>query len=274
MVYNRPSSEFFQDAARLREIFKEELQRLVSEGTIKPEDAVLPDLGEIPEAEDSPPPDPDEEEVEEEDEEDEEDDDDDDSDDEGGRRRGRRGGRHSTSGRKADTRDDDSHKRRGRPPKVFTPLEARIHTLLKGLRKPKHPDGDLLIVPFERLPDKQTTPDYFAAIKNPIAMDLIKRKAKRKKYQNVDQVLRDLDLMFENAKLYNEEDSQLYKDAVELQRQTHLLAEQEKAKPDSEFEDEDGRRPLPEIFHKGEIWRVGKFYELSLLLSRVMRSID
>ncbi|KAF3059561.1 Chromatin structure-remodeling complex subunit RSC1 [Daldinia childiae] len=263
MVYNRPSSEFFQDAARLREIFKEELQRLVNEGTIKPEDAVLPDLGEIPEAEDSPPPDPDEEEVEEEEEDDEEDDDDDDSDDEGGRRRGRRGGRHSTSGRKADARDDDSHKRRGRPPKVFTPLEARIHTLLKGLRKPKHPDGDLLIIPFERLPDKQTTPDYFAAIKNPIAMDLIKRKAKRKKYQNVDQVLRDLDLMFENAKLYNEEDSQLYKDAVELQRQTHLLAEQEKAKPDSEFEDEDGRRPLPEIFHKGEIWRIGDWVHIT-----------
>ncbi|KAI0106317.1 hypothetical protein F4776DRAFT_657721 [Hypoxylon sp. NC0597] len=259
MVYNRPSSEFFQDAVRLREIFKEELQKLVAEGTIRPEDAVLPDLGEIPEAEDSPPPDPDEEE--EEDEEDEDDDEDDDSDDDGPRRRGRRGGR--PSGRKSDARDDDSHKKRGRPPKVFTPLEARIHALLKGLRKFKHPNGDLLIVPFERLPDKQTTPDYFAAIKNPIALDLIKRKAKRKKYQNVDQVLKDLDLMFENAKQYNEEDSQLYKDAVELQHQAHILAEQEKAKPDNDFEDEDGRRPLPEIFHKGEVWRVGDWVHIT-----------
>ncbi|KAI1136327.1 hypothetical protein F5Y05DRAFT_390995 [Hypoxylon sp. FL0543] len=258
MVYNRPSSEFFQDAVRLREIFKEELQKLVAEGTIRPEDAVLPDLGEIPEAEDSPPPDPDEEE---EDEDDEEEEEDDDSDDDGPRRRGRRGGR--LSGRKSDARDGDSHKKRGRPPKVFTPLEARIHALLKGLRKFKHPNGDLLIVPFERLPDKQTTPDYFAAIKNPIAMDIIKRKAKRKKYQNVDQVLKDLDLMFENAKQYNEEDSQLYKDAVELQHQAHMLAEQEKAKPDNDFEDEDGRRPLPGIEHKGEIWRVGDWVHIT-----------
>ncbi|KAI1412676.1 hypothetical protein F5Y13DRAFT_41368 [Hypoxylon sp. FL1857] len=259
MVYNRPSSEFFQDAVRLREIFKEELQKLVAEGTIRPEDAVLPDLGEIPEAEDSPPPDLDEEEEEEEDDEDEEEDDD--SDDDGPRRRGRRGGRHS--GRKSDARDDDSHKKRGRPPKVFTPLEARIHALLKGLRKFKHPNGDLLIVPFERLPDKQTTPDYFAAIKNPIALDLIKRKAKRKKYQNVDQVLKDLDLMFENAKEYNEEDSQLYKDAVELQHQAHMLAELEKAKPDNDFEDEDGRRPLTEIEHNGEVWRVGDWVHIT-----------
>lgn len=258
MVYNRPSSEFFQDAVRLREVFKEELQKLVDEGIIKPEEAVLPDLGEIPEAEDSPPPDPDDEEPEEEDEDDEDDEDDDDSDDDGVRRRGRRGGRPSGSGRKSDMKDEDSHKRRGRPPKVFTPLEARIHALLKGLRKFKHPGGDLLIVPFERLPDKQSSPDYFSAIKNPIALDLIKRKAKRKKYQNVDQVMRDLDLMFENAKQYNEEDSQLYQDAVELQRQAHLLAEQEKAKPDNDFEDEDGRRPLPEILHNGEVWRVGR----------------
>ncbi|KAI1207760.1 uncharacterized protein F4807DRAFT_433260 [Annulohypoxylon truncatum] len=262
MVYNRPSSEVFQCAVRLREIFKEELQKLVDDGTIKPEEAVLPDLGEIPETEDSPPPDPEEEE--EEDEDDEDDDEDDDSDDDGVRRRGRRGGRRSSaSGRKSDMRDDDSHKKRGRPPKVFTPLEARIHALLKGLRKFKHPNGELLIVPFERLPDKQATPDYFAAIKNPIAMDLIKRKAKRKKYQNVDQALRDLDLMFENAKQYNEEDSQLYNDAVELQRQAHILAAQEKAKPDNDFEDEDGRRPLPEIVHKGEVWRVGDWVHIT-----------
>ncbi|RYP15337.1 hypothetical protein DL765_005771 [Monosporascus sp. GIB2] len=262
-VYNRPSSEYFRNAARLREIFKEELQKLVDEGTITPEDAILPDLGEIPEAEDSPPPDEDDEDADEDDEDDEDDDDDDDSDDEGGRRRGRRGGRYSTLGRRSDAKDDDAHKKRGRPPKVFTPLEARIHALLKGLRRFRHPSGELLVAPFEKLPDKQATPDYYAMIKNPIALDAIKRKAKRKKYQNVDQALRDLDLMFDNAKLYNEETSRLYKDAVELQRQAHLLADQEKARPDNEFEDEDGRRPVPEIHHRGEVWRVGDWVHIT-----------
>lgn len=275
-VYNRPSSEYFRNAARVREIFKEELQKLIDDEIITSEEAVLPDLGEIPDAEDSPPPDLDDEDAEDDDEDDEDDEDDDDSDDEGGRRRGRRGGRYP--GRRSDARDEDSHKKRGRPPKVFTPLEARIHAVLKGLRKSKHPSGDLLVSPFEKLPDKQSTPDYYATIKNPIALDLIKRKAKRKKYQNVDQALRDLDVMFENAKEYNEETSQLYQDAVELQRQARLLAEQEKARPDNEFEDEDGRRPVTEIFHKGEIWRVGKLMKRTehpdgILLTRTLLPI-
>lgn len=255
-VYNRPSSHFFQDAGRIREIFKVELQKLVDEGVVTAEDAVLPDLGPLPETEDSPPPEEEDEEEEDEDEEDEDedDDDDDDSDDEGGRRR-----RRGRGGRRYDARDDQPQKGGRRPPKVFTPLEARIHSFLKGLRRFKHPDGELLVLPFERLPDKQVTPDYYAAIKNPIALDLIKKKAKRKKYQNMDQVLKDVELMFENAKEYNEEESQIYKDAVELQNQARILIEQEKAKPDDEFEDEEGRRPAPELQHRGEIWRVGKF---------------
>jgi chromatin structure-remodeling complex subunit RSC1/2 len=254
-VYNRPSSHFFQDAGRLREIFKEELQKLVNDEVITSEDAVLPDLGPLPEAEDSPPPEEDEE-----DEEEDEEDDDDDSDDEGGRRRKRGHG-----GRKYDSRDDQPQKSGRRPPKVFTPLEARIHAFLKGLRKFKHPDGELLVLPFERLPDKLATPDYYSTIKNPIALDLIRKKAKRKKYQNLDQVLADIELMFENAKVYNEEDSQIYKDAVELQSQARILAEQEKSKPDDQYEDEEGRRPVPELLHKGEIWRVGK---LGILFTR------
>lgn len=43
------------------------------------------------------------------------------------------------------------------------------------------------------------------------------RKAKRKKYQSVDQFMRDVETMFENAKMYNRDDSQIYKDAVDLQ---------------------------------------------------------
>lgn len=255
-VYNRPSSHFFQDAERLKEVFKEELRKLIDEEIITPEEAILPDLGPLPEYEDSPPP---EEEEDDEDDEDEEEDDDDDSDDDGGRRR-----RRGRGGRKSADRDDQPQKRGRRPPKVFTPLEARIHAFLKGLRRFKHPNGDLLILPFERLPDKQATPDYYATIKNPIALDTIKRKAKRKKYQDLDQVVQDIELMFENAMGYNEEDSQIYKDAIELKNQALILADQEKSKPDDQFEDEDGRRPVPEIHHRGEVWKIGESLEQDL----------
>ncbi len=257
-VYNRPSAPIFSDAGCLLDVFKERLAELVKEGSITAEDAQIPDLGPLPEFEDSPPPDEDEEEADEDDEEeeddDDDDDDDDDSDDEGGRRRS--GRRRRPSGAK---KDDDSQKKRGRPPTVFTPLEARIQSVLKGLRRFKNESGELRVLPFERLPDKAELPDYYTAVRNPIALDTIKKKHKRKKYQSVDQALQDLNLMFENAKQYNEEGSEVYEDAVELAKQARILADQEKAKPDEDFRDEDGRLPLAGVEHRGEIWRVGQY---------------
>jgi len=267
-VYNRPSAPIFQDAVRLTEVFKEKLQALAKDGDIKEADLELPDLGDLPEIEDSPPADPEEDEAEgdeEEEEEEDEDDEEDDSDEEGGRprRRAQRGGRPSVGKKEKDDegKEDDPHKKRGRPPKVFTPMEARIHAFLKGLRKPKNDKGELLIVPFEKLPDKAAHPEYYHAIKNPMVLDLIKKKAKRKKYQNVDQALSDVERMFENAKEYNEEGSQLHKDAIALQEEARRLAAQEKQKPDDAFRDEDGKLPLPEIVYKGETWKVGKFWK-------------
>lgn len=262
-VYNRPSAPIFGAAVRLREIFKNKLQELVAKGKITAKDAELPDLGELPPVEDSPPPGSDEEEEddeEDEDEEEEEEEDDDDSDDEGGRRRRRRRARASFSGRRDD---DDAHKKRGRPPSVLTPTEARISSILRGLRKFKDDDGSLLILPFEKLPDKAAISDYYTTITNPIALDNIKKKAKRKKYQSVEHVMSDIERMFENAKIYNEDDSPLFKAAVELQLQARVLAQQEKARPDDDFRDEDGKLPLAEIEYKGEFWRVGKYFVIS-----------
>lgn len=236
---------------------------MIDDETITPEEAVLPDLGEIPDADESPDEDEeeaegamDEDEDEDDDEEssdDEDDDDDDDDDDDGRGRRGRRG----RASWKSGSRVGESQKRRFRPPKVFTPVEARIYGLLQGLRKLKHPNGDLLIYPFEKLPDKASNPDYYTTVTSPMALDIIKRKSKRKKYQNVDQAMQDIDLMFENAKLYNIESSQLYKDATQLQSYARELVEQGRTRPDNDFEDENGRRPVSEIHHRGEIWRIG-----------------
>ena len=137
-------------------------------------------------------------------------------------------------------------------------IEARISSIMKGLRKVRGKSGNLLILAFEKLPDKSTVPDYYQTITNPIALDNIKKKAKRKKYRNVDQAMLDIELMLENAKLYNEDDSEVYRAAVELQQQARILAEQEKAKPDDDFRDEDGKLPLAEIQYNGYTWRVGE----------------
>jgi chromatin structure-remodeling complex subunit RSC1/2 len=263
-VYNRPSAPIFGAAVRLREVFKQKLQELVQKGQITTEDAKIPDLGELPPVEESPLVSTDEDSAgeEEDEEEEEEDDEEEDSDEDIHHRLGRGRGRASASGRRdrAGDGDEDAHKKRGPPPSVLTPTEARIYSILKGLRKFKADDGSPLILPFERLPDKAIVPDYYQTITNPIALDSIRKKAKRKKYQNVDHLMADIGLMFGNAKLYNEDDSPVYQAAVELQKQADVLAAEEKARPDEDFRDEDGRLPLSHIDYNGEAWRVGKFF--------------
>ncbi|ODH46796.1 hypothetical protein GX48_07128 [Paracoccidioides brasiliensis] len=263
-TYNRPRSQAYEDALVIKDVFISEFRKLVEQEIISSETAELPDLGEIPEAD----PLPLEEDEEEEEEDDEEEDEPDDSDDEGTRRRRRRPARGSSK-REAGAKDDgkatdpELRKKRGRPPRVDTPMEARIKAVLKGIRKFKDSSGQLKVRHFERLPDKAAYPDYFSEIKDPMAIDLIKRKSKRKKYNSVDHFMKDMDLMFNNAKAYNQVNSQIYKDATELQSEAHKLAEQEKKKPDSEYLMEDGRLPLPNgILHKGELWKVGDWVHI------------
>jgi len=77
--------------------------------------------------------------------------------------------------------------------------------------------GRLLCEPFMRLPSKRSYPDYYNVIKKPISLLKIKTKISNHFYTSLDSLEKDLDLVFNNAKLYNEDTSLLYKDAVTLQ---------------------------------------------------------
>jgi chromatin structure-remodeling complex subunit RSC1/2 len=270
-VYNRPDSGAYIDALVIKEVLEEELQKLVNEKIITQEVAELPFLGEIPAQDDIIMDDLEEEddpdaEIEDDDEED-EDEEPDDSDEEGGKRK-RKKGRPSIaaakreSGVKADKEKDEdpeSRKKRGRPPRVDTPMEARIKEILKGMRKFKNTQNTLMVYHFERLPDKAVMPEYYAEIKTPMALDMIKKKLKRKKYVSIEQFMKDMEVMFENAKVYNQDESQVYKDAVYLQKETRKIAEEVRKKPDTDYVMEDGRLPMPDgILHNGELWKVGK----------------
>ena len=247
-TYNRPDAGAYQDAITIKGIFEEEFKALADEGVIPREMAALPDLGELPPVET---PLPVEEEDDEEDDEDEDDEDDDEeSDDEGGKRKRKRGPRSmaAITKREGGSKDDlqrsndaELRKRRGRPPRVDTPMESRIKNVLKSIRKYKNSLGQVIIHQFEKLPDKTTMPEYYLEIKEPMAIEQIKvcrsraprlllsqrltdrpanftqRKQKRKKYQSVDHFMRDVDVMFNNAKSYNTDESQIYQDAVYLQ---------------------------------------------------------
>lgn len=269
-TYNRPESGAYQDAVVLRREFEKEFKALADQDVISQDVATYPDLGELPPVE-SPLP---IEEEEEDDVDDEEDDDEDEeeSDEDGPKRKRKRGPRSTAAITKREGGKDDgglkandaeSRKRRGRPPRVDTPMESRIKAVLKAIRKYKNEHGSIIIHQFEKLPDKAAMPEYYMEIKEPIAIEQIKRKQKRKKYQSVDHFMRDIDVMFNNAKSYNQDESQIYKDAVYLQTETHKLADAEKQKPDTDFQMEEGRLPLPGgILHNGQLWKVGDWIHI------------
>ncbi|KAK5729631.1 hypothetical protein LTR17_011818 [Elasticomyces elasticus] len=264
-VFNRPDSGAFQDAL----VIRGELERLlgveVANGTITAEMARLPDLGEIPTYEDVIVEDPAEAEEESSDDEGEEDDDEEgeELDDEGRPVKKRKVPRSGAASAKRQAASEDPKKARGRPPKLLTPTEARIQAIIKGVRKPKNSRGQLMIKDFDRLPDKQIMPEYYIEIKTPMAYDILKRKVKRKKYRTVEEFMAELNLIFNNAKQYNTDDSAIYAHAKALQIEAGKLYDIEAAKPDSTFADEEGKTPLPNgILHNGELYRVGDWIHI------------
>lgn len=57
----------------------------------------------------------------------------------------------------------------------------------------------------------QEYPDYYEVIKKPIDLEKIGQKLASSHYENLEELLSDLVLMFDNACRYNEPDSQIYK---------------------------------------------------------------
>lgn len=180
-TYNRPESGAYQDAVVLRREFEKEFKALANQGVISQEVATYPDLGELPPVE-SPLPVEEEEEDDVDDEEDDEEDEED-SDEDGPKRKRKRGPRSTAAITKREGgkdegglkgNDAESRKRRGRPPRVDTPMESRIKAVLKAIRKYKNEHGHIIIHQFEKLPDKVAMPEYYMEIKEPIAIEQIK----------------------------------------------------------------------------------------------------
>ncbi|KAK0198825.1 RSC complex protein [Armillaria mellea] len=79
-------------------------------------------------------------------------------------------------------------------------------------------DGRPLSTLFITKPLKRQYPDYFELIKQPIALDDIKKKLNSHAYPNLEAVKLDFDLCFTNAKNYNHPESVIWQDAKDLQK--------------------------------------------------------
>ena len=87
-------------------------------------------------------------------------------------------------------------------------------TLLK--QSETNPERDI-IGPFMVKPCKETYPDYYSVIKNPMDMETIKKRIKSSSYKTLKKFKCDVTLIFENCKAYNDPNSILHQDACELQ---------------------------------------------------------
>ncbi|TIB70030.1 hypothetical protein E3P77_00048 [Wallemia ichthyophaga] len=94
--------------------------------------------------------------------------------------------------------------------KVLLPFFDVVWTLTDEDGRPR---SDL----FREVPSKKLYPDYALLIKNPVALNTIKRKIDRKSYQNARECLSDFHLMCANANTYNEPGSWVAEDADALQ---------------------------------------------------------
>lgn len=115
----------------------------------------------------------------------------------------------------ADSRESPSSSKASPP---VGPLEQHIRELYTFLKEYKDHEGRPLAFPFMKLPSKSEYPDYYEVI--PIPMDLQMIFRNRRRYESLEDAIMHFKLVFDNAMKYNIEESQIYKDAQELERAT------------------------------------------------------
>ncbi|XP_034553567.1 protein polybromo-1 isoform X9 [Notolabrus celidotus] len=102
--------------------------------------------------------------------------------------------------------------------KYLTPLQQKLNELYEAVKNYTDKRGRRLSTIFLRLPSRSELPDYYIAIKKPVDMEKIKSHMMSNKYQDVDALVEDFVLMFNNACTYNEPESLIYRDALVLHR--------------------------------------------------------
>ncbi|KAK6349608.1 hypothetical protein TWF696_005892 [Orbilia brochopaga] len=85
---------------------------------------------------------------------------------------------------------------------------------------------------FVVLPSKKLYPDYYKIIAKPISFDMIRKRIDREEYMSLNEFKDDFLTMFANAKLYNEEGSMVYEDAVAMEDEFRARIVEEAGKYD------------------------------------------
>ncbi|CDW59043.1 protein polybromo 1 [Trichuris trichiura] len=96
--------------------------------------------------------------------------------------------------------------------------DSKLWQLYNHIKDFADSKGRVLSTIFIKLPSRMEYPDYYEVIKKPIDMQKIYNRISSNHYENLDALVADIALMFDNACKYNDPESQIYKDALMLQR--------------------------------------------------------
>lgn len=117
--------------------------------------------------------------------------------------------------------------------KYLTPLQQRLNELYDAVRNFTDRRGRRLSTIFLRLPSRAELPDYYATIKRPIDMERLRSHMAAGRYQDVEALAEDFAVMFNNACMYNEPESLIYRDALVLHRVLLETRKQQEGAEDS-----------------------------------------
>uniref|UniRef100_A0A4W3IBT0 Protein polybromo-1 n=1 Tax=Callorhinchus milii TaxID=7868 RepID=A0A4W3IBT0_CALMI len=94
----------------------------------------------------------------------------------------------------------------------------KLNELYEAVKNYTDSRGRRLSAIFLRLPSRSELPDYYLTIKKPMDLEKVRSHMMGNKYQDVDALVEDLVMMFNNACTYNEPESLIYKDALVLHK--------------------------------------------------------
>ncbi|RPB16418.1 hypothetical protein P167DRAFT_481275 [Morchella conica CCBAS932] len=156
-------------------------------------------------------------------------------------RKGKRGRKPNTEKRRVEEVEEPKARKRQRvskggyvPSDAITPgnramLQRACEAIFDAVHHLEEPETERLRSElFEKLPSKKIFPDYYHIIKQPISFNEIKKRIRNGDYSDLDGFKVDFQLMFNNARIYNEEGSIVYEDANAMEAEFESKFTEEK----------------------------------------------
>ncbi|KAL1410050.1 hypothetical protein Q8F55_004052 [Vanrija albida] len=118
----------------------------------------------------------------------------------------------------ADDGSGRTGKKRGSYMKDGPTVYKLIKPCMRAIKEAKSGDGTdrEIATIFLALPDRREFPDYYKRIKHPVSLTEIEQRMIGRRYDNADQFFQEVELMANNALNYNEEHSEVWRDARQV----------------------------------------------------------